>query len=154
MNIFTVSFFGHRQIAYSFSVEKKLEKKIKELLLAKEYLEFLVGRDGEFDLLVASTVRRCKRVFRDDNSALILMLPYETAEYKNNIESFHKYYDEVEICDSSAKKYFKTAHQARNRSMVDRSGLVIFCVERCSGGAYQTMKYAANNGAEYINLLE
>lgn len=111
MNIFTVSFFGHRQIADPFAVEIRLEEIIKELLLTKEYLEFIVGRDGEFDLLVASTVRRCKRVFRDDNSALILMLPYETAEYKNNIESFHKYYDEVEICDSSAKKYFKTAHR-------------------------------------------
>lgn len=48
---------------------------IKELLISQEYVEFLVGRDGEIDQLVASTVRRCKRTVRDDNSALVLVLP-------------------------------------------------------------------------------
>ena len=51
---------------------------IKELLISQEYVEFLVGRDGEFDQLVASTVRRCKRTVRDDNSALVLVLPKES----------------------------------------------------------------------------
>lgn len=154
MNIFTVSFFGHRQIDNPFAVEERLKEVIRELLLTKEYLEFLVGRDGEFDHLVASTVRRCKRAIRDDNSALILVLPYATAEYRNNTDSFHEYYDEIEICASSSEKYFKAAHQVRNRSMVDRSDLVIFCIEHCSGGAYQTMKYDARNEVKLINLSE
>lgn len=154
MNIFTVSFFGHRQIDNLFAVEERLKEVIRELLLTKEYLEFLVGRDGEFDQLVASTVRRCKRAIRDDNSALILVLPYATAEYRNNTDSFHKYYDDIEICASSSEKYFKAAHRVRNRSMVDRSDLVIFCIEHCSGGAYQTMKYAARNEVKLINLSE
>ena len=84
MNIFTVSFFGHRIIDNPFPVEEKLESLIRELLNRKEYVEFLVGRDGEFDQIVASTVRRCKRSVRDDNSALVLVLPYATAEYQNN----------------------------------------------------------------------
>lgn len=154
MNVFTVSFFGHRQIDNPFAVEERLKEVIRELLLTKEYLEFLVGRDGEFDQLVASTVRRCKRAIRDDNSALILVLPYATAEYRNNTDSFHEYYDEIEICASSSEKYFKAAHQVRNRSMVDRSDLVIFCIEHCSEGAYQTMKYAARNEVKLINLSE
>ena len=154
MNVFAVSFFGHRQIDNPFAVEERLKEVIRELLLTKEYLEFLVGRDGEFDQLVASTVRRCKRAIRDDNSALILVLPYATAEYRNNTDSFHEYYDEIEICASSSEKYFKAAHQVRNRSMVDRSDLVIFCIEHCSGGAYQTMKYAARNEVKLINLSE
>ena len=154
MNVFTVSFFGHRQIDNPFAVEERLKEVIRELLLTKEYLEFLVSHDGEFDQLVASTVRRCKRAIRDDNSALILVLPYATAEYRNNTDSFHEYYDEIEICASSSEKYFKAAHQVRNRSMVDRSDLVIFCIEHCSGGAYQTMKYAARNEVKLINLSE
>ena len=76
MNIFTVSFFGHRMIDNPFPVEEKLESLIRELLYSKEYVEFLMGRDGEFDQIVASTVRRCKRSVRDDNSALVLVLPY------------------------------------------------------------------------------
>lgn len=68
MNLFAVSFFGHRQVDDPFLIERQLESIIRELLLTKEYIEFLVGRDGEFDQLVSSTVRRCKRTIRDDNS--------------------------------------------------------------------------------------
>lgn len=103
MQTFTVSFFGHRQIDDPFIIEERLEKIILKLLFSKEYVEFLVGRNGEFDQLAASTVRRCKRTVGDDNSALVLMLPYVTAEYKYNTEFFHEYYDEIEICASSAE---------------------------------------------------
>ena len=152
MKVFTASFFGHRQIDNVFVIEQRLQEVIQELLISKEYVEFLVGRDGEFDQLVASTVRRCKRAIRDDNSALVLVLPYATAEYRNNEQSFHEYYDEIEICTESAEKHFKSAHQTRNRSMVDRSDLVVFCVEHNSGGAYQTMQYAKKVNANIINL--
>ena len=81
MNVFTVSFFGHRRLGDSLTTEKELQKVIQELIRTKEYVEFLVGRDGEFDQLVSSTVRRCKREIRDDNSSLVLVLPYKTAEY-------------------------------------------------------------------------
>ena len=117
-------------------------------------MEFLVGRDGEFDQIVASTVRRCKRSVRDDNSALVLVLPYATAEYQNNEQSFHEYYDEVEICGEAAERHFKSAHQTRNRSMVDRSDLVVFFVEHNSGGAFQTMQYAKKVNANIVNFKE
>ena len=129
-----------------------METMIRELLLSKEYVEFLVGRDGEFDQLVASTVRRFKRTVRDDNSSLVLVLPYATAEYRNNEQSFHAYYDEVEICAEAAEKHYKSAHQIRNRTMVDRSNLVVFSVEHNSGGAYQTLQYAKKANASIINL--
>lgn len=154
MNLYTVSFFGHRQIDNVFIIEQHMETLIRELLTSKEYVEFLIGRDGKFDQLVASTVRRCKRAIRDDNSALVLVLPYATAEYRHNEQSFHEYYDEIEICAESAERYFKSAHQIRNRSMVDRSALVVFCVEHNSGGAYQTMQYAKKANANIINLSD
>ena len=152
MKIFTTSFFGHRQIDNVLVIEQRLEAIICELLISKEYVEFLIGRDGEFDQLVASTVRRCKRTVRGDNSALVLVLPYTTAEYRNNEQSFHEYYDEVEICTEAAEHHFKSAHQIRNRLMVDRSDLVVFCVEHNSGGAYQTMQYAKKANTTIVNL--
>lgn len=152
MNIFTVAFFGHRIIVHPFQVEQKLEKIIRELLISKEYVEFLVGRDGDFDQLVSSTVKRCKRVVRDDNSALVWVMPYETAEYRDNVESFHDYYDDVEICGASAGGHFKGAHQIRNREMIDRSDLVVFCVEHETGGAYKTMCYAKKCSKCIVNL--
>ena len=154
MNVFTVSFFGHRMIDNPFPVEEKLEILIRDLLHSKEYVEFLVGRDGEFDQIVASTIRRCKRSVRDDNSALVLVLPYATAEYLNNEQSFLEYYDEIEICAESAERHFKSAHQIRNRCMVDRSDLVVFLVEHSSGGAFQTMQYAKKANVNIINCKE
>lgn len=154
MKVFSASLFGHRQIDNVFVIEQRLQEIIQELLIYKEYVEFLVGRDGEFDQLVASTVRRCKRTVRDDNNALVLVLSYTTAEYRNNEQSFHEHYDEVEICTEAVEHHFKSAHQIRNRSMVDLSDLVVFCVERKSGGAYHTMQYAKKANANIVNLSD
>ena len=153
MNIFTVSFFGHRIINNPCLIQARLEKVIRDLLISKDYVEFLVGRNSEFDLLASSVVRKVKREFRDDNSALILVLPYITAELKNNEENFIKYYDEIEICHESSGIHFKAAYQKRNRIMVSCSDLIIFCVEHNSGGAFQTMAYAEKEKKEYINLV-
>ena len=152
MNVYTVSFFGHRVIEDPLLIEQHLERLIRKLLKEKEYVEFLVGRDGEFDQTVSSVIRRCKRTVRDDNSAHVWVLPYPTAEYRDNEESFREYYDEIEICGASADGHFKGAHQARNRAMVDRSHLVVFCIQHDSGGAWQTMRYARKQGKPYINI--
>lgn len=58
MRTFTVSFFGHRQIEAPFQVESQLEKLISQLLQQNEFVEFLVGREGEFDQLVSSTINK------------------------------------------------------------------------------------------------
>lgn len=115
-------------------------------------MEFLVGREGEFDQLVSSTVRRCKRKIRNDNSSLIWIMPYVTAEYRNNENSFLDYYDEIEICEQASMAHYKSAFQIRNRAMVDRSDLVILYIEHPSGGAYQTFRYVQSNEKKYINL--
>ena len=119
-----------------------------------EYVEFLVGRDGEFDQLVSSTIRRCKRENRSDNSSHIWVLPYLTAVYRDNKEFFRDYYDEIEVCEAAAGSHYKNAHQTRNRAMVDRSNLVVFCIQHASGGAWQTMKYTKKQGKPCINLNE
>lgn len=91
----TVAFFGHRYIDDFFRTESKLQDWITVLLSGNGYVEFLVGRNGDFDQMVSSTVLRCKRNFRDNNSALVLVLPYLTSEFKNNEDSFYQYYDEI-----------------------------------------------------------
>ena len=154
MNTFTVSFFGHRRIENALEIENRLEQLIRTLLWEHEYIEFLVGRDGEFDQLVSSTICRCKRQYRSDNSAHIWVLPYLTAEFRDNEESFRDYYDEIEICEAAAGSHSKNAHQTRNRAMVDRSDLVVLCIQHESGGAWQTMKYAKKQGKPCINLNE
>ena len=152
MEICTVSLFGHRQVTDPFDVDRKLETIVRDLLVEKEYVEFLVGRDGEFDLLAASVIKRCRKAVGEENSALIWMLPYMTAEYRDHEEDYLNYYDDVEVSQNAAGAHPKGAMQIRNREMVDRSELVVFFVERETGGAYQTMRYAEKKGKRYINL--
>lgn len=154
MQIFTVSFFGHRIISEFREAEDRVGELVRALILKKEYVEFLVGRNGDFDQIVSSAVKRYKRLIRDDNSSLVWMLPYLTAELRNNMENFQAYYDEIEICSSAAESHPKAAFQIRNRQMVDRSDLVVFYVEHKSGGAYQTMRYAQKEKKNILNLAE
>lgn len=154
MDVFTVSFFGHREIDDLFSLEEELNKLISGLMWEKEYVELLVGRDGDFDQLVSSTIRKCKRSVRNDNSAHVWVMPYFLAEYRDNEQAFLNYYDEIEIFSSGSALHFKAAFQARNQSMADRSNLVVFCVERRTGGAYQTLRYVQKKQIPFINLRE
>ena len=47
---------------------------------------------------------------------------------------------------------YRQARNRRNRQMVDRSDLVVFCVDHSSGGAYQTLRYAQRKKKETLNL--
>ena len=152
MDIYTVSFFGHREIENSLEVERKLEAIITELIKTKKYIEFLVGREGEFDILAASVVKRVKKQMDYGNCSLVLVLPYMKAEFRDNEKDFLDYYDDVEICEQSAKAHYKSAMQIRNRAMVDRSDLVICCIQHKSGGAYKTVRYAVKRGVNIYYL--
>lgn len=54
MDVFTVSFLGHRIIANPIAVERVLEALTRNLLIRKPHVVFPVGRDGKFDRLVSS----------------------------------------------------------------------------------------------------
>lgn len=103
---------------------------------------------------VSSTVLRVRKNVRDDNSALVLVLPYATAEYLNNGEYFHDYYTDVEISHTASMAHPKSAIQIRNREMIDRADLVICYIEREKGGAWQTVQFAIKQGKDVINLAQ
>lgn len=152
-NKLTVSLFGHRTIEDYITVECKLYELLR-IIMQKEYeeIEFLVGRNGDFDLMAASVIRKLKKETGNENVFLTLVLPYQTAELRDNAESFESYYDSIEICEASADCNFKYAIVARNRDMVDRSDMVVVYVKNESGGAYQSLKYAEKNHKRIINL--
>ena len=83
---------------------------------------------------------------------MILVLPYKRAEYRDNKESFEEYYDEVQIYYESSRAHPKAAIFERNKSMIDRSQLVICYIERDSGGASMAIKYARKQGKKILNL--
>jgi len=153
LDIFTVSFFGHREIDRFREVERQVETLVLKLIEGKDYVDFLVGRNGDFDQIAASAVRRAKECYRG-KSSLIWVMPYELAEYRENKKAYDQYYDEVEICSESDGSHPKAAYQIRNRSMVDRSDLIIFCVTHNHGGAYQTLQYAKSKRKDIINIAD
>lgn len=152
MNIFTVSFFGHKYVDWGAETENRLDTLLRDLITQKEYIDFLIGRDGDYDLLVASAIKRAVHAYDYGNTHFTLVLPYMKAEYRENEQSYLEYYDEVEVCCESAKAHPKSAIQIRNRSMVDRSDLVVCCIQHKFGGAYETVLYAERQHKKIINL--
>ena len=69
-------------------------------------------------------------------------------------EAVRYIYDDIEVCGASAGSHFKGAHQTRNREMVDRSDLIVCCIERENGGAWQTVRYAMGHGKTILNLAK
>ncbi len=154
MNIYTVSLFGHRNLLNPLFVEEQLEYEVYELLKNHRYVNFLLGRTGEFDLIAVLTIRRVMRNYSRINCFLTLVLPYQNQIITQNQESFLKLYDEIEICSESAEEHYKSAFQVRNRNVVERSDLVVCCIEHESGGAYQAVKYAQKRKCQIKNLAE
>ena len=139
---FTVSFFGHRYIENLSDVESKLEAIILNLIDNHRHINFLVGKNGEFDTIVSSTIKRIKKGMDINAISHILVLPYDSVLFRKNEKNFYDYYDEIEICRKSDLAHFKKAIQVRNREMIDRSDLCVFFVQKKLGGAYKSFKYA------------
>lgn len=152
---FTVSFFGHRYVDSFSEIEQKIEKILSELFQRNEMIGLLVGKDGDFDQIVSSSIRRAKKQYGDYYCSHVWVLPYPTAELRDNEDAFYEYYDSIEIASNiTGNTHPKAAFQARNRMMVDRSDLVVFFVEHPKGGAYQTYQYALKQGKEIVNIAE
>ncbi|MBE6529850.1 MAG: hypothetical protein E7680_04525 [Ruminococcaceae bacterium] len=154
LEIYTVSFFGHRKIEHFEKLEDQLIQLIQNLTKKNEFVKFLVGRNGEFDQLVSSTIRKAQKKIGNDRCLHTLVLPYETAEFRNNRQTFLEYYDTVEIFQSKKHLHFKNSILARNFQMVDRSQLIIFYLDHEFGGAFQTYQYARKQKSQIFKLKQ
>lgn len=150
MNIYRVAFFGHRRIYNIREIEEKLVPILNELILTKEYVEFYIGRNGDFDELVASVIKRVQKQLDRGNNVMILTLPYTVRD----IEYYADYYDEIVIPDAIGRAHPKAAITLRNRWMVETCDLVICYIEREEGGTYAAVKYAMKKNMEIINICE
>ncbi|MDE7395391.1 MAG: hypothetical protein K2M95_04665 [Clostridiales bacterium] len=144
LDVYRVSFIGHREVDDSFFVEDQLYSVVKELILTKEYVEFYVGRNGEFDILVASVIRRVRRRMGEENSSLILVIPYAMAD----IEYYEDYYDEVRYPRELYSVHYKSAITKRNEWLVENSDMLVAYVVRNYGGAAHCLHKAIEYGIE------
>ena len=149
MRIFKVAFFGHRDFCIDREKEERLFAIVCDLIRTKPYVEFIVGRHGEFDKFAASVVKRAQKVLRNENSSLTLVLPYKNKD----VEYFERYYDNVTLPECVEGTHPKGAIRKRNNLMVEECDLLVCFVEHEYGGAYDAMKYAEKIGKAIIDLV-
>ena len=77
------------------------------------------------------------------------MLPYAV----KNMKYFEKYYDDI-MLPIHQRTYYKAAITKRNEWMAENCELVISCVQKDSGGAYQAIKYAEERGVHVLNISD
>ena len=135
--IYRVSMIGHR-VVEDYGIEEKLYELFWELLRTKEYVEFYLGRNGDFDILAASVIKRLHKNYRDDNSVMILVLPYPVKDY----EYYDDYYDEIIISDELHGVHPKAAITERNRWIVANSDMLIAYIRNKSGGTATCVRMA------------
>lgn len=148
MQQYTVCFFGHRKLQDIKKIDDSMPRIIENLIYTKPFVEFLIGRNGEFDEYVASLIKSAQKKTAKQNSSLTLVLPYTVA----NISYFELYYDDIIIPDNSQNAHHKRAITIRNQWMIQRSDLVIVNVDHPSGGAYSALKYAKQLNKNLINI--
>lgn len=152
MKILTVAFFGHRHIENPRHIERLIEQYVQNLIDGNEYVDFIVGRNGDFDMCVSSAISRVRERYRSNNSSLILVLPYPTAEYLSSREYFHEFYSYVEISDKAAASHPKSAIKIRNKEIADRADLIICYLTKNQGGAYNAVTYCQKTSKPIINI--
>ena len=145
--VYRVALFGHRDFCQHKRLDDSLYPLIKDLLRTKTFVEIYIGRDGEFDIYVASIIKRVQTAAGTENSDLNLVLPY----VRKDIEYYERYYDHVIIPTSA---HPKIAITKRNEWVVEQADLVICYIERKKGGSYAAMRYAENMGKAVLNLAD
>ena len=146
--VFSVAFAGHRFLPPDRGLEERLYAEVCRLLREREFVEFFMGCDGNFDEMAAQAVRRARRNIRSDNSALCLVLPYPRA----NMDLLAQSFTEVLIAEGERRVHPKAAIGRRNRWMIDRADLLIACVSRPAGGAAAMVRRARARGIPVRNL--
>jgi len=148
--IYRVSFIGHRRVDDFYFVENQLDNIVGELIRTKEYVEFYVGKNGDFDTMVASAIKRAQKRLGKENNSLILVLPYTVAD----MEYLEDFYDEIWILDELHGVHFKNVITKRNEWFVNNSDLLVAYVLRDKGGAATCFKMAKKQEISVVNIAE
>lgn len=134
MSAFRVSLIGHRIVDNIDEIEQKVSCVAKNIILKNEYTEFYIGRNGDFDIIAASCIKKVQSELNRFSSSIFLVLPYTVS----NLEYYEKYYDAVIIPDELSAIHPKSAITKRNEWLI----LLIAYVVRSSGGAATCLKKA------------
>jgi uncharacterized phage-like protein YoqJ len=142
----TCAFFGHRDCPEA--IRQLLVKVLEDLIENQSVDDFLVGNNGRFDSIVASTLRELSRSYPHIQYHIVLAyLPEKANEYTNNDDFDHTLYPEG--IETTPKRF---AISWRNRWMVRECEFVVCYITHSYGGAAQYVGYAQRQRKTVINL--
>ena len=145
------TFAGHgNNYYYSDDTYKKIISCLKQLITDKNISEFWVGNYGYFDAIAARAVRNIKEEY--PHIKLCLVVPYITSRINKFKLEYVNAYDEIIIPEMSPQTPIRAYIPICNQYMVDKSVCLLCYIERESGGAFKTYKYALKKGIEIINI--
>lgn len=113
---------------------------------------FYTGGMGAFDQTFSSVVRIAKR--KNKKIKLILVKPYFSNEMNRNKEYYESDFDDVIVPEELFGMHPKGAIAKRNRWMVEHCDMVIGCVYKDHGGAYEAVRYAERLEKLHINISD
>ena len=148
-------FTGHRNI-YALpphELEKRLEKKLIDLIENEGFTDFRAGGARGFDTMAAMAVLKLRNRYPHIKFHLILpcknqdvyFLPFEKQLYRFALS-------EADSVTYIQERYSREVMFARNRALVDGSDLCIAYLEKLEGGTYYTVNYARKQKVKAINL--
>lgn len=85
-------------------LKPKLSVILNRIMDTRTYIDFYIGRNGEFNEFAASVIKRLKKEREMSYNILILVLLYTVKD----MEYYEKYYDEMIIPESIGKAHYKT----------------------------------------------
>lgn len=147
------TFVGHRD-PLAFGLSERLSAVLEDLVHGENELVFYVGGHGGFDSIGAEAVRRLQATHVPKNIRLILVLPYMMNRLNQEKQRYTSAYDEVFVLSEASAVYPKRAITVRNRWMVDQADVIVSCVQRDYGGAYQTLQYAKCSKKRIVEVTD
>lgn len=168
---FTVSFFGQNDIIDPPYIRSKITKILLEIIKNNKHAVFLTKNDTSFDRIARWAVKRALKIHNIGNTETVhcrirsksklvrcgLYYPiyYPPFYEKPNLDLRIK-----KSCLDSLEENLKRAAtsrrrlvQLRNRSMADRSDLIICYLDKEKGSEYDAVMYAYTN-TKIINLAD
>ncbi len=149
---YTISLFGNRRITNGRLAEARLDEVLSDIIATHEHTTVLIGRNGDFDLLASSVIRRLQSRMGKERCTHILVLPYPTKDLRENEAAFSAYYDEIRIDEDAAAAHFKASITVRNRNMIMQSDYVLVWEEHTGGGTSAARQFAEEQGVPTIDL--
>ncbi|MFA6729992.1 MAG: SLOG family protein [Candidatus Izemoplasmatales bacterium] len=152
----TACFTGHRILRRELipKIEAALES-VMETLIARGIIYYGCGGAIGFDAIAGTAVLKMKE--RYPQIRLIMVLPCENQDIKWNPADRENYRRLLDAADKRVylqKDYDDQCMLRRNRHLVDNSVVCIAYLTNDRGGTAYTVRYAAKQGKETINLAE